>query len=59
LKRTRGTGTGAEYLLSLYDEAKAEKRARAFKKLRELLSEDDLERILEESRLFRRGFAFR
>ena len=53
-KRGRGWG---EYLLSLYEEAKAKKRGEAFKRLRELLSEDDLERILEESRLFRRGFA--
>jgi hypothetical protein len=59
LEKDKGDRDWGEYLLSLYDEAKAEKRARAFKKLRELLSEDDLERILEESRLFRRGFAFR
>jgi hypothetical protein len=57
LEKDKGDRDWGEYLLSLYDEAKAEKSARAFKKLRELLSEDDLERILEESRLFRRWFA--
>ncbi|MCL7391360.1 MAG: hypothetical protein LZ171_04895 [Thaumarchaeota archaeon] len=56
LEKDKGDRDWGEYLLNLYEEAKAEKRARAFKKLRELLSEDDLKRILEESRLLRRGF---
>ena len=58
LEMDKGDRDWGEYLLSLYEEAKAKKREKAFKKLRELLTEDDLEKILEESRLFRRGFAF-
>jgi hypothetical protein len=59
LEKDKGDRDWGEYLLNLYEEVKAEKRARAFKKLRELLSEDDLERILEESRLLRKGLALR
>ena len=56
LEEDKGDRDWGEYLLSLYEEARAMKREKAFKRLRELLSEDDLDRILEESRLFRRGF---
>jgi predicted CopG family antitoxin len=59
LQKDKGDRDWGEYLLNLYEEAKTEKRARAFKKLRELLSEDDLKRILEESRLLRRSLALR
>lgn len=47
------------FLLELYREAKASRASRAFEELRHLLSEEDLEGMLESSKEFRRGFKLR
>jgi len=59
LDKDRGDMDWGEYLLRLYTEAKEKRRREAFEKLRRTLSEEDLERILEEYKKFREEFRFR
>lgn len=59
LERDKGDSDWGEYLLQLYSEAKRRRRLEAFEKLGKILSKEDLERILEESKAFRREFALR
>ena len=59
LDKDRGGMDWGEYLLRLYTEAKEKRRREAFEKLRRTLSEEDLERISEEYRKFRKEFSFR
>ena len=59
LDKDRGDMDWGEYLLRLYMDAKEKRRREAFEKLRRTLSEEDLERILEEYKKFREEFRFR
>ncbi|MCD6125471.1 MAG: hypothetical protein J7J19_00480 [Thaumarchaeota archaeon] len=59
LDKDRGDMDWGEYLLRLYTEAKEKRRREAFEKLRRTLSEEDLERILEEYKKFREEFKLR
>ena len=59
LDKDRGDMDWGEYLLRLYTEAKEKRRREAFEKLRRTLSKEDLERILEEYKKFRKEFRFR
>ncbi len=45
-----------DFLEDLYDEAKEKKGKRAFDDLVEELSEDELDKVLESSEEFRKGF---
>ncbi len=49
----------SEFLLELYKEAKLARAKTAYHELRQILSEDDLESILETSKSFREGFKLR
>lgn len=59
LKRNKGDSDWGEYLLQLYSEARRRRRLEAFERLRKTLSKEELERILEESKAFRKEFALR
>lgn len=59
LEREKGDRGWSEFLLELYREAKTARARTAFEELRQLLSEEDLERMSESSREFRRGFKLR
>ena len=59
LEREKGGRGWSEFLLELYKEAKTARTRMAFEELRQLLSEEDLERMSESSRGFRRGFKLR
>lgn len=59
LERDKGDETWGSYLLKLYRQAKIARRERAFRELLELLSEEDLRRIEEESMEFRESFRLR
>ena len=57
--REKGDRDWSEFLLELYREAKLSKAREAFRQLRQLLDEKDLEGILESSREFRERFRLR
>ncbi|GBC69834.1 hypothetical protein HRbin01_01539 [archaeon HR01] len=59
LEEDRGGREWGEYLLELYREAVEMKKRRALENLVKLLSEEELNNILEESRRFRREFKLR
>jgi len=59
LEGEKGDRGWSEFLLELYREAKTARARTAFEELRRLLSEEDLERMSESSREFRRGFKLR
>ncbi|MEM2910812.1 MAG: antitoxin VapB family protein [Nitrososphaerota archaeon] len=59
LERNKGDSDWGEYLLQLYSEARRRRRLKAFERLRKTLSKEELERILEESKAFRKEFALR
>ncbi|MEM4288165.1 MAG: antitoxin VapB family protein [Candidatus Caldarchaeum sp.] len=59
LERNKGDSDWGEYLLQLYSEARRRRRLEAFERLRKTLSKEELERILEESKAFRKEFALR
>ena len=59
LGKDKGERDWGEYLLALYKEAREGRRKRALEELRHLLSEEDFNRILEESKKFREGFRLR
>ncbi len=48
-----------EYLLKIVEAAEEAKRQQAYKRLRELLTDEDLENIRESSRIFREEFKLR
>ena len=58
LEKGKGDKNWSEYLLELYMEAKRVKARLAFEQLRQVLDGDDLERIEESSKEFRRRFRF-
>ncbi len=59
LKEAKGRREWGEFLLTLYGEAKTLTAKRAFEDLAGLLTEKDLESMLESSRKLRERFAFR
>ena len=59
LEKEKGGMDWSEYLLKLYREARLAEARASYEELRRLLSEEDLESILESSREFRRGFRLR
>jgi len=59
LEREKKNRDWSGFLLELYKEAKTSRASRAFEELRYLLSEEDLEGMLESSKEFRRGFKLR
>ncbi|MEN3056208.1 MAG: antitoxin VapB family protein [Candidatus Methanosuratincola petrocarbonis] len=56
LQKAKGEREWGEYLMELYTENIRLKQEKAHEQLRELLSEEDLKRIEESSREFRRSF---
>jgi len=59
LRKLRVTGSVRELLLKLYNEVKMLRRKRAFSRLAEILTEEELNDIIESSRSFRKGFDLR
>jgi len=59
LGRAKGEKEWGDFLLDLYTEADRARRMRAFEKLVEKLSDEDLESVLESSRDFRESLKFR
>lgn len=59
LEKDKGSREWGEYLLELYKEATEIRKKRALENLAKLLSEKELNNILEESRRFRREFKLR
>jgi len=59
LEKEKGDRDWSEFLLELYREAKLSRAREAFRELKELLDEKDLEEILESSREFRERFRLR
>ena len=59
LEKDKGSREWGEYLLELYKEATEIRKKRALENLAKLLSENELNNILEESRRFRREFKLR
>jgi len=59
LEKEKKSRDWSGFLLELYKEAKISRASRAFEELRYLLSEEDLEGMLESSKEFRRGFKLR
>jgi hypothetical protein len=52
----KGDREWGEYIVYLYNEAKEAKRMKAAQRLRELLTDSDLEKMREASREFREKF---
>lgn len=59
LEESKGDMEWGEYLLELVEEAENAKRQRAYRELRKLLSDEDIENIRESSRKFREEFKLR
>ena len=59
LERAKGEKEWGTFLLEMYTEADLAKRTKAFKKLAEKLSYEDLESIVKSSREFREGLRFK
>jgi predicted CopG family antitoxin len=59
LERAKGEKEWGGFLLDLYTEADRAKRIKAFEKLMETLSDEDLEFVLNSSREFRESLKFR
>lgn len=59
LEGAKGDREWGEFLLDLYREADRARRAGAFRKLVEVLSEEDLRAMEESSESFREGFKLR
>ena len=59
LDRMRRGRDWSSFLLEIAEKAEKYERAKALEELREILSEEELERIAEESRLFRKSFSLR
>lgn len=52
----KGDRAWGEYIVYLYNEAKEAKRMKAAQRLRELLTDNDMEKMREASREFRENF---
>jgi predicted CopG family antitoxin len=59
LERAKGEKDWGSFLLDLYTEADRDRRIKAFEKLMETLSDEDLESVLNSSREFRESLKFR
>lgn len=59
LERAKGEKEWGAFLLDLYAEADMARRSRAFKKLVEKFSDEDLESIIESSEELRESLKFR
>jgi hypothetical protein len=59
LKLIQGNKTWGDFLLEMCTERQRLNGERAFKELRELLSEEDLKAIRESSKEFRKNFVLR
>jgi len=59
LERAKGEKDWGDFLLDLYTEADMARRIKAFEKLVEMFSDEDLESIIKSSREFREGLKFR
>jgi predicted CopG family antitoxin len=59
LEREKGSKDWSSFLLELYREARASRARAAFEKLKQLLTEEDLDSIERSSREFREGFKLR
>ncbi len=59
LEESKGDLEWGEYLLKIVEAAEEAKRQQAYKRLRELLTDEDLENIRESSRIFREEFKLR
>lgn len=59
LERAKGEKEWGGFLLDLYTEADRDRRIKAFEKLMETLSDEDLESVLNSSREFRESLKFR
>ena len=59
LEEAKGGDEWGRFLLSLYAEVKKLRSERAFEELASTLTDEDFKAILESSREFRKGFAFR
>lgn len=59
LERAKGEKDWGAFLLDLYTEADRDRRIKAFEKLMETLSDEDLESVLNSSREFRESLKFR
>ncbi|MEF8832976.1 MAG: antitoxin VapB family protein [Candidatus Thermoplasmatota archaeon] len=59
LERAKNGREWGDFLKDLYEEAKEKKSKRAFEELVEGLSKEELDKILESSDEFRRGFELR
>jgi predicted CopG family antitoxin len=59
LEKAKGKRQWGEFLLALYEEAQRLRSERTFRKLSEILTEDDLRDICNSSREFRESFKLR
>jgi len=59
LEKVKGKEEWGKFLLNLYHEVKKLKSKKAFEQLANTLTQEDLTVILESSKRFREGFAFR
>jgi len=59
LDRMRKGRDWSSFLLEIAEKAEKCERAKAMEKLREILSEEELDKMAEESRLFRKSFSLR
>ena len=59
LEKAKGEREWGTYLLNLYNEANTARRVKAFEKLVEKFSNEDLESIIKSSKEFRESFKFR
>jgi predicted CopG family antitoxin len=59
LERAKGEKEWGDFLLDLYNEADRARRIKAFEKLVEKLSNEDLESIIKSSEEFRESLKFR
>jgi len=59
LEKAKGDREWGEFLLELYREADRARRVRAFEKLVEVLSPEEVEKVSESSRRFREGLRLR
>lgn len=59
LEKEKGGRDWSSFLLELYREARASRARAAFERLRQLLTEEDLDSVERASREFREGFELR
>jgi predicted CopG family antitoxin len=59
LERAKGEREWGPFLLELYREADEARRRRAFMRLSEMLSEEELDSVIQSSESFRRGLRLR